>query len=321
MTAGQRVGAALVAYGVIVGTALDVPRTRPPLEVAGYQVLEADFHVHAFFGDGWLGPWDLVLEARRRNLHAFAITNHNQTLVARIGRWCANRLGGPIVLVGEEITAPAYHIAAVGLRSTVSWRQSAAGALDAIHAQGGVGIAAHPVETFWNGFDAAALRRLDGAEAAHPIAYSRLMADEIGAFWARMTEAGFHPAPIGSSDFHALSGFGICRTYVFVSERTEAGILDALRARRTVVFDPQGKSHGDPALVGPLREALQRVAPAEQSSRSKLADASGRLCGVIGLLILLLAPTASGAGQIVQHRVEGEHAAPRRDPLGRQNGA
>src|SRR6266545_2469852 len=37
----------------------------------------------SFFGDGGLAPWDLALEARRRGLHAFAITNHDQVLAAK----------------------------------------------------------------------------------------------------------------------------------------------------------------------------------------------------------------------------------------------
>jgi predicted metal-dependent phosphoesterase TrpH len=285
LTALRRLAWALLASGIVIGTLRDAPRTHAPLLVNGYQVLEADFHVHAFFGDGWLAPWDLVLEARRRNLHAFAITNHNQVLAARLGRWFSRQVGGPIVLVGEEVTAPNYHIAAIGLTTTVDWNQPASGAIADIHRQGAIAIAAHPVQSFWGGYDDAALRTLDGAEAAHPAEYVLKNAMEMRAFWERAASLGAHLTAIGSSDFHALSGFGLCRTHVFVHEVSEAGIMAALHAGHTVVFDPQGQAHGEAALIEPLREALRQREPWPASD---WLDALGRVCGLTGLLGLLL---------------------------------
>ncbi len=285
---------ALFALGLAVGTALDVPRTLPPLAIGEYQVIEADFHVHAFFGDGWLAPWDLVLEARRRNLHAFAITNHNQVFAGRVGRWFSRRVGGPMVLVGEEITSPRYHIAAVGLTTTVAWRQTAAAAIEAVHRQGGVAIAAHPTAPYGEGFDDAALATLDGAEAAHPAMFLPKRAGEMREFWTHAAARGAHLTAIGSSDFHALSGFGLCRTFVFVREISEAGILTALREGHTVVFDPEGRAYGETALVEPLRQALQeRAALPTRPPIPRLLDAFGRASALLGLLGLVLLTTSS----------------------------
>jgi hypothetical protein len=288
MSALRWAAGALFALGLVVGTALDAPRTLAPLAVGGYRVIEADFHVHAFFGDGWLAPWDLVLEAQRRNLHAFAITNHNQVFAARLGRWFSRRVGGPVVLVGEEITAPRYHIAAIGLTTTVAWRQSAAAAVEAVHRQGGVAIAAHPAASYWNGFDDTALRTLDGAEAAHPAAFAPRRAAEMREFWRHAATRGAHLTAIGSSDYHALSGLGLCRTYVFVRDVSEAGILTALREGHTVVFDPQGQAFGEAALVEPLRQALRARAGFADARPMPSLDVLGRACGLIGLLALVL---------------------------------
>ena len=41
---------------------------------------------------------------------------------------------------------------------------------------------------------------------------------------------------------------GVCRTYVFTQDTSEQGILDAIRERRTVVYD-RGQVYGDPALI------------------------------------------------------------------------
>ena len=59
---------------------------------------------------------------------------------------------------------------------------------------------------------------------------------------------------IGDTDYHLgpmspyLGEMGLCRTYVFVRERTEKGVLDALREGRTVVYDRE-HIYGDPAMI------------------------------------------------------------------------
>jgi hypothetical protein len=234
------------AIALAAGTAADRPRAEPPLTLGGYRVLAADFHVHSgVFSTGALAPWDLVLEARRQGLDALAITPHNQVWPARLGRWASRALGGPRVIVGEEVRSFGYHLIAVGIERRVSWDQPASAAIDDIHAQGGVAIAAHPVRAYWPAYDTAAMARLDGAEVLHPAAYlsekARLQMEQ---FFARRRLTA-----IGSSDYHGLGRLGMCRTYVFVTDESEAAILEALRAARTVVRDREGRLHGDPALV------------------------------------------------------------------------
>jgi PHP domain-containing protein len=236
----------LLIAATAAGTLRDRARTEPPLVLGGYRVLAADFHVHSgVFSTGALAPWDLVLEARRQGLDAFAITPHNQVWTARIGRWASAALGGPRVLVGEEIRAPAYHLIGVGLHRRVSWDQPARDAIDDVHAQGGVAIAAHPTRAYSAGFDEAAVAKLDGAEVLHPVAYLRAGAREDMERLAsrrRMTA-------VGSSDYHGLGRLGLCRTYVFARDDSEEAILDALRAGRTVVRDRDGRTYGDPSLA------------------------------------------------------------------------
>jgi PHP domain-containing protein len=275
---------ALLLAGLALGWLADREPARPPAVRGGYQVLAADFHVHSFLGDGALSPLDLVGEARRRGLHAIAITNHNQVGAARLGRWLSRRLDGPLVLVGQEVTNPAYHLVAVGIETAVDARQDAADAIDAIHAQGGVAIAAHPHARFWAGYDEAALRRLDAAERIHPLVYARPReARELSEFFARAEARGRSLAPVGSSDFHAFAMLGLCRTYVFVREAGEPGVLEAVRAGRTVVYDPSGAAHGPPDLV----RLLADDPPAPPAGPGRLARASG-VCAWLGLLGLVL---------------------------------
>ena len=50
----------------------------------------------------------------------------------RVARWFSGKIGGPAVLVGEEITAPRWHLIGVGLRETVAWRQPLEAAIAAV---------------------------------------------------------------------------------------------------------------------------------------------------------------------------------------------
>jgi PHP-associated len=237
---------ALLLAATLAGTLGDRPGTNPPLVIGGYRVLAGDFHIHSgVFSTGTLAPWDLVLEARRQGLDVFAITPHNQIWTARLGRWASHALGGPLVLVGEEIRAPSYHLIGLGLTHRVTWDQPARDAIDAVHAQGGVAIAAHPVAAYWAGYDAAARARLDGAEILHPVAYLRRGAREEMEQFA----AGRRMTAVGSSDDHGLGRIGLCRTYLFAHDDSEAGVLESLRTGRTVVRDRDGRTYGDPALL------------------------------------------------------------------------
>src|SRR3954466_554134 len=85
-------------------------------------------------------------------------------------------------------------------------------------------------------------------------------------------------AATGSSDYHRLGPLGLCRTYVFVRENSEAGILEALRARRTVVMNGE-RVYGDAALI----ELSKGKLPERPASRGTLGWISA-VTGVAGLI-------------------------------------
>ena len=258
--------AGLLAVSFAAGSlAPSAPPYPPALAVPGYQVLAADFHVHSFpLSWSTLSPFETVLEARTQGLDAIALTGHNNVVVSKLGRWFSRRFGGPIVLTGEEVHAPSYHMIAVGIEHSIDWRQTAASAIDEIHRQGGIAIAAHPVAQYWPGWNANdATGRLDGSEVVHPVAFT----DPQGRLELRQFFARRKLTAIGSSDFHYSSHMGLPRTYVFVTEKSERGVLDALRRGRTVVYDLDGRAFGDadlirlgvvPALKAPLPSGLWR---------------------------------------------------------------
>jgi hypothetical protein len=255
----RRSAVVILLISVGLGTITDTTPAREPIRADGYEILSGDFHVHAFIGDGGISPWMLQRQAARVGLDVIAITNHNQTLAGRIGRWAARQSSGPMVLVGEEITGRDFHLIAIGIERAVDWNQPAAAAIDQVHAQGGVAIAAHPMRAFASGYDETALSRLDGLEAAHPDRVNPALGPQFDEFYQRTLARNPTVAAIGSSDFHTAAPLGGCRTYLFVRERSESAVIDAIREGRTVGRCGFGPLHGTPELVRllePYRDAL-----------------------------------------------------------------
>jgi hypothetical protein len=283
------ISGALVVIGITAGTLINCAPVKPPAERGGYKVVEADLHVHSFFNDGVLSPFALVFQARRKGLHALAITNHNQVFAARFGRTFSRLVGGPTVLVGEEITAPGFHIVAIGINERISWRESAEQAIDKIHQQGGIAIAAHPGTKYRSALNDNVIRKLDGTEIMHPIAYSsRDRWEQMRTFYNQAKDVGRSLPPIGSSDYHWFNSLGLCRTYLFVHTADENGIMDALRHGRTVVYDVDGSMYGRPELVQLLQEhSIPKPAAAYDYSSCGTVDLITRICGWCGLLGLI----------------------------------
>lgn len=242
----MKIAAILLLVAAFAGLLVPQPAPEPPRQMGEYKVLTSDFHIHMFPLDAaTLSPWDIVVEARRRNLHVIALTGHNQVWTAKVGRWFSERTSGPMVIVGEEVITPPFDMIAVGLDHTVDFRGTAAEIARRIHQQGGIAIAAHPLRGYWSAFDAAAMQELDGAEVLHPMRFvGSTYAEELDEFFSRKPLAA-----IGSSDFHATGFPGFSRTYVFARDITEIEVLDALRDHRTVGVDQDGNYIGDPGLI------------------------------------------------------------------------
>jgi predicted metal-dependent phosphoesterase TrpH len=279
---GRRLAALVVLVAAVVaGTAIDRMPRRQPQRVADYWLLVGDFHVHAFPGDGALTPWSLRDQAARLGVDVIAITNHNQTFTGRLADVISRASDGPILIGGEEVTSPDYHLIALGIQRVVSGNQPAASAIQAIHAQGGVAIAAHP-NPQTRGWDAPAIERLDGAEIAHPIDRPEEQ-EGYSAFFTGARARSPRLAPIGSSDVHITPGIARCRTIVFARERTPAGVLDAIRNGRTVAVDESGHLHGDPEWMALAASAAPL--PGDTTRMWRALSTTIAIAGVIAMLV------------------------------------
>jgi len=278
------IGAMLVLAGVTIGTVSDRFPVRLPFRTGGYEVLAGDFHVHAFPGDGALAPWTLLDEARRAGLDVLAVTNHNRTFTARLAGWLASESDGPILIPGEEITALEYHLIAIGVDRTVLSNQLAAAAIGEVHSQGGLAIAAHPLPEFRGYEDDATVAQLDGTEAAHPVRERRDQ-EKFAAFFDRARRLKPGIAPIGSSDFHMSPALGLCRTFLFVRDRSMAGVLDAIRSGRTVASDEWDRLYGDPELVRLLQHD-RPVGRSDEHAGWRRLSLTLVWIGIAGMLLL-----------------------------------
>lgn len=279
---------AALGIALIAGTLADRPRDREPMTAGDYVVLSGDFHLHSgLTSGGTMTPWGLVGEAMRQDLDVVAITGHNEAWGGRTARTFSHFVAGPIVLAGEEVTSATQDLIAVGIETTVSPRLPLVDQITEIHRQGGVAIAAHPIARYHAPYiDTGAISALDGTEVCHPVIYERQgSADELMAF-AASTKA----TPIGSSDFHANGRVGMCRTFLFASEATERGVLEAIRDHRTVVYAMNGRAFGDPQLVQ-MADALglRDVAARYTRARGSVLDWVSRLGAIAGLAGIALA--------------------------------
>ena len=261
----HRIGALLFAGAVLAGTLLGAaPR---PVTVDGL-ILAADLHVHPFPGDGALGVPQLQREARRRGLDVIALTGHNNQAGWLMGQLLGKTARDVIVLPGQEVTAPDFHLAAVGIGAPVDWRLPARDVIAAIHAQGGAAIAAHPLAASWLPTDESVLALLDGAEVAHPERdHGQGERDQLDRFFAAARAVNPDLSPVGSSDFHMAAPLGRCRTYLFVDERTADGVVRALRTGRTVAECADG------GLVG-ASELAERVTADVRARRHSAAPST-----------------------------------------------
>jgi predicted metal-dependent phosphoesterase TrpH len=286
MTSQRGFAILLFVSGLVIGTLSDrSPGSQARFE-NGYWILAADLHVHSFLGDGGLSPWDLLTEARRRQLDVIALTNHNQVFGARVARWLSKTSRGSIALVGQEITAPYYHLIAIGVDEAIDWRQPASAAIEAIHKHGGIAIAAHPMHEFSAGYDTRALELLDGAEVGHPVIFDNEgRRIELTSFYERAKERNARIAPVSSSDLHFLAPVGRYRTFVFAREFSEEGVLEAFRHGRTLASDSDGNVYGDASLIRLLKH--QRAGLSQSSDHGwRLSALAVVWTGLLGLVLL-----------------------------------
>jgi predicted metal-dependent phosphoesterase TrpH len=111
---------------------------------------KADTHLHTTYSDGVATPTEMVdYVASQTDLRVIAITDHDTTDGAFVAQAHARRQGLDLdVIVGQEVTTDEGDIIGLFLNASLPQYATALEAVHAIHAQGGLAIAAHPF-SYW----------------------------------------------------------------------------------------------------------------------------------------------------------------------------
>ena len=172
---------------------------------------KADIHIHTAVSDG-MASVERMLEQLESatDLDVAAITDHEDVAGGQRAREIAARRGYRInIVVGAEITTMHGHLLALDIERTPPSFRSVEATLEAIHAQGGVAIAPHPMSWLTRSLSQRTIDRVqarreagvtfDGLETANPSPAGLATRER-----ARRRNAIWHLPELGGSDAHHL---------------------------------------------------------------------------------------------------------------------
>ncbi len=220
-------------------------------DVGKYKVLKSDLHIHTVFSDGKVWPDMRVAEAWKEGLDVIAITDHIEVRPRKdilkgdlnesykIAAGAANSKG-LIVIHGTEITRskPFGHMNALFINDAnlIDVKDQVA-AVDEALRQGAFIQWNHPgwpddKSTFYPIHEELiSAGKIHGVEIVNYNEYYPLVIDWI---------EKYNLAPTANSDIHGLTSVDYAGrrpiTLIFSESRTEAGVKEALFARRTVAM-------------------------------------------------------------------------------------
>jgi predicted metal-dependent phosphoesterase TrpH len=220
-----------------------------------------DTHVHTSCSPDSLADCSQqLLAAAKRGLAGIAVTDHNSFEGSLRTMEQARRLiskkklpAGFLVIPGEEISSSDGHIVGLFLRSEIPPNRSAAWTVKAIHDQGGIAIAAHPLlpHSLGNLANTLPFDAVETENAAEKLHYAMAPGE------ARKRRAEFYVKVtrprIGSSDAHDPQAVGQCYTLIQCKPTLEA-VREAILAGRVT---PVGPSDEEEASM--VRHGLPRA--------------------------------------------------------------
>ena len=181
----------------------------------------ADMHVHSLYSDGTMRIRDILDHVEQNTtLDVIAVTDHERIDGALRAReiHAAGAYSFELV-VGEEITTRSGHLLALFLEERVRPLRSLEYALQAVHEQGGLAVAPHPMSQLTLSIGRGSFRRLlrddrpgvhlDAIELINPSGAGRSAHDAV----RRMNDEVLHLPGIGNSDAHVLSAIGSAFTW------------------------------------------------------------------------------------------------------------
>lgn len=210
----------------------------------------ADLHIHSKYSiednkakfvptiSSWLSIESIFRRAKEKGLSAIAISDHDNIEASFLGQKLAREYG--ITLIPSiEVTTSEGHVLAYGVSKNIKPLMTAKEAIDEVHRQGGVAVAAHPF--YYLGLNAFySLKRrkyvqllpIDGVEA---VSCATGMSNKTKKI-AKMLNL----AVVGGSDAHCLSAIGFGMTAFPDNCKVIEDYLEAIRQRKTFVIKDRG---------------------------------------------------------------------------------
>lgn len=107
---------------------------------------KADTHIHTTYSDGLMSPEETVdMIVAQTDLQVIAITDHGTAEGAFVARAYALRHAPRLeIIIGQEVSTDEGDVVGLFLKSTLPSFKTAAEAIAAIHARGGLAVAVHP---------------------------------------------------------------------------------------------------------------------------------------------------------------------------------
>lgn len=218
--------------------ALQDRRNQPPIS-APDGVIAVDLHVHtSASADSLASPTELLVAAARRGLAGIAITDHDSFEGVARAEAAAHRLIGEgklpphfLVIPGEEVSSSDGHVVGLFLKSRIPSGQTAEWTVRAIHEQGGIAIAAHPlvptgVHDLANTLPFDAVETESASEKLHYAITPGVDFRVRAQFYAALTKPH-----VGSSDSHDAETIAECYTLVTCAPTLES-MREAMLAGR-----------------------------------------------------------------------------------------
>jgi len=211
-----------------------------------------DTHVHSSYSHDSLADISKILiTAYKRGLAGVAITDHGTIAGGYEGQKAVRRLiragrlpANFFVITGEEVGSKDGHIIGLFLSKEIPAGMSAAKTIDAIHEQGGIAIAAHPLLDAGSLGDLARALPFDAVETKNGAEMLRL-GGASAAEKERRTKfyADTRKPSVGASDSHDAWSVGVCHTVLHCEPNPDAVKTALLKGDTKAMCDiPEGSN-------------------------------------------------------------------------------
>jgi hypothetical protein len=211
-----------------------------PYAAGGFQVLKIETHLHTQHSDGQHSVSAMFEACHSAGYDAVALTDHNTLSGLHEAAAAADRLG-LILVPGVEVTTFRGHAVVLGVARVPEWRDLEERGMDAVaddvHAEGGLLCVAHPAalgSPICSGCAWSWPVKPASVDLWEVFSAPRPSSEIPAELWRRLLAEGGRAAPVAAGDVHSTSAAARLKTatFVYVRDRSPAGVIEALRERR-----------------------------------------------------------------------------------------